>query len=106
VILSFIANPGTIPRGGSSALSWTSTNANYCNGVCVSGDCSEWNGIGKPANGSQVVSPGSTATYELTCIGGGGSATARVTVEVRTIRWREVIPRLFPFLNRVLGMVK
>jgi hypothetical protein len=24
--------------------------------------------------------------------------------EVRTIRWREVIPRLFPFLNRVLGM--
>ena len=104
MITSFTGTPNPIVRGQTAQLSWTSTNANFCNGACVSGDCNEWTDTGKPANGSQSVTPGSTATYELTCIGTGGSDTERTTIGVRTVRWREVIPRLFPFLNRVLGM--
>jgi hypothetical protein len=76
----------------------------FCDGLCVSGDCIEWNGR-KSVRGSQTVSPRLTSTYQLTCTG-IGSATARVTIEVRTIRWREIIPRLFPFLNLVVGMAK
>lgn len=68
------ASPMTISSGGSSTLSWSTTNA-----TSVSID----NGIGSvPASGSMSVSPAQTATYTLTATGSGGSTTAQATVTV------------------------
>jgi hypothetical protein len=61
--------------GGSSTLSWSSTNATSCT---ASG---AWSGT-KSTSGSQSVSPSSTSTYTLTCTGAGGSASDSATVTV------------------------
>ena len=61
-------------------------------------------GTGKSLSGSQQVTPGQTSTYRMHCLGQGGSVQQDITISVQTIRWREVIPRLFPFLKQVLGM--
>jgi peptidoglycan-associated lipoprotein len=70
---SLTANPETIDKGQSSALTWQTTNA-----TDVSID-----GVGAvQPNGTQQVSPGDSTTYTLTAKGAGGTqtATARVTV--------------------------
>jgi hypothetical protein len=113
-IISFTATPNPILRNQSSTLNWSSSNTTSCSGSCISGDCNEWVNTSppgytppsKPTSGSQPVSPATTATYQLSCIGSGGSATAQVTITVRFLRWREIIPRLFPFLNRLLGLAQ
>jgi aryl-phospho-beta-D-glucosidase BglC (GH1 family) len=70
------ASPRTINSGGSSTLTWGSTNATTCK---ASG---AWDGD-KPTSGS-----GSTgkltvsSTYTLTCAGSGGSAMANASVTV------------------------
>lgn len=67
-------NPSSINAGGSSTLTWSSTNA-------VS--CFIDEGIGTVAvNGTQTVSPVKTTTYNITATGPGGTATASVTVMV------------------------
>ncbi len=68
------ANPGTICRGGSSMLTWSSTNATS---VSISP------GIGSVAlSGSEEVSPTSTTTYTATATNPAGSNTDQATVTV------------------------
>lgn len=71
----FSASPGTILRGESSTLSWSTTGAET---VTIDP------GIGAvdPA-GARAVQPGETTTYTLRATGAGGTITSTVTVEVR-----------------------
>ncbi|MEP7247240.1 MAG: hypothetical protein ABI885_26645, partial [Gammaproteobacteria bacterium] len=70
------ASPGNVAAGGTSIISWTSTDANACS---ASGG---WTGT-KPANGSETVGPLQSATsFQLTCLGAGGNANATVQVTV------------------------
>jgi len=67
------ANPVSIVSGGSSTLTWTSTNA-------VSATL---NGASVAVNGTQTVSPTSTTTYTFIATGSSGAtATAQATVTV------------------------
>jgi hypothetical protein len=76
VTVSLSASPSTVASGGTSKLTWTSSNATSCT---ASGG---WSGT-KVVNGSQATAAlTSTATYGLTCTGKGGSATQSVTVSV------------------------
>jgi peptidoglycan-associated lipoprotein len=68
------ASPPSITRGGSTVLTWSSSNANqltlYPGGGIVAGE------------GSQKVSPGESTTYTLRATGPGGSATATASIDV------------------------
>ncbi len=75
--LTFTADPTSITQGGSSMLTWGSTNATSCT---ASGG---WSGS-KALSGSQSVSPNATTTYTLTCTGAGGSVTESASVNVTT----------------------
>jgi hypothetical protein len=77
VINNFTANPNQISQGGSSTLSWNTTD---CNSVTISNL-----GYNVPVDGSQVVYPTATTTYVLTAYGqNGGPQTQSVTVTVNT----------------------
>ena len=70
---SLTANPNTVDKGGSTTLTWQTSNA-----TDVSID-----GVGAvQPSGSQSVTPADSTTYTLTAKGAGGTqtATARVTV--------------------------
>src|SRR5207244_8510127 len=70
---SLSASPNTVDKGGSTTLTWQTTNA-----TDISID-----GIGAvQPNGSQQLTPADSTTYHLTAKGPGGTqeATARVTV--------------------------
>ncbi|OQZ02353.1 MAG: hypothetical protein B6D35_01240, partial [Candidatus Brocadia sp. UTAMX2] len=68
------ADPETIVLGGTTTLSWTSTNA-------TSAEIDQ--GIGPVAlNGSMAVSPTQTTTYTLTVEGDSGTASDNVTVQI------------------------
>ena len=70
--VSISADPETIQAGGSSTLTWSSTDADS---VVID------QGIGTVAtNGSVTVSPIETTTYTISVTGPGGTATANVTV--------------------------
>jgi hypothetical protein len=73
--VSLSASPTSVAAGGSSTLTWSSTNATSCT---ASGG---WSGD-KATSGSQSVSPAATTTYTLGCTGPGGSAQASATVTV------------------------
>ncbi|HEY4046211.1 MAG TPA: galactose oxidase-like domain-containing protein [Acidobacteriaceae bacterium] len=67
------ANPGLIAPGGSSTLTWSSTNATSAT----------LNGATVAVNGSEVVSPTATTTYTFVAKGStGATATSSVTVSV------------------------
>jgi hypothetical protein len=73
---SLSANPTSITAGGSSTLTWSSTNA----ASCTAGGA--WSGT-KATSSSQSVSPTATSTYTMTCTGAGGTSSpssATVTV--------------------------
>jgi len=74
------ANPTSVPAGGTSTLSWTSSNASACQ---ASGG---WTGA-LAASGSQSTGALSASTvYSLTCSGAGGnSAPVSATVAVAPI---------------------
>lgn len=72
-ISSFTASPTSISSGGSSTLSWQTSNA-----TSLSLD----NGIGTVTGTSKVVSPASTTTYTLTATGPGGSVTSTIKIAV------------------------
>lgn len=72
--VSIQANPTTIDKGGSSTLSWTSTDATQ---LTVSPDVGSVN-----AQGSTQVSPANSTTYTITASGPGGSADSSVRVTV------------------------
>ena len=64
-----------ITNGESATLSWSSTDANSCS--------LSWS-RSSAISGSQLVSPASTATYSISCIGGVGSANDSVTITVNS----------------------
>ena len=72
--VSIQANPTTIDKGGSSTLTWTSTDATQ---LTISPDVGSVN-----AQGSTQVSPASSSTYTITASGPGGSADSSVRVTV------------------------
>jgi len=72
--VTLVASPSSITAGGSSTLTWSSTDAT----VCAS---TGWTAV-TTTNGSEGVSPTTTTTYTLTCTGPVGSATVSVTVTV------------------------
>jgi hypothetical protein len=69
------ALPLTIELGGTSTLSWLTTDADLCDASLG------WSGI-KPAVGSTVLSPTATTTYSLACGNATGTTTDSVTVNV------------------------
>ncbi len=72
--ITFAGSPSSITQGGSTTLSWTSTNADT-----VSID----NNIGpEQPNGSVVVSPKSPTAYTATAIGPGGTVSSTFKVDV------------------------
>ncbi|HVW82570.1 MAG TPA: LamG-like jellyroll fold domain-containing protein [Candidatus Paceibacterota bacterium] len=75
--VTIAADPSQVSSGGSSKVSWSSTDANSC---IASGD---WNGS-KATSGSQtfngITSP---QTYTLTCTGAGGQASGSATVTIK-----------------------
>lgn len=74
--LNLAANPSSVSPGGSSTLSWTSTNTTSCTASAG------WSGA-KATVGSEVISGISIATtYTLGCTGTGGSVSRSVTVNV------------------------
>jgi hypothetical protein len=69
----------SVARGGSSTLSWSTTNADAC---IASG---AWSGT-KAVSGSESTGAlTSTQTYTLTCSGTGGSVAKSVTVTVASL---------------------
>jgi hypothetical protein len=71
---SLTANPASIVSGGTSALTWNSTNATSCTGAGFS--------TGGVTSGTVLVSPATTASYSIACTGSGGTARASTTVTV------------------------
>ena len=72
--LSVAADPETIQLGKSTTLSWSSTDADFC-------DIQP--GVGSVvADGSIALSPDETTTYTITATGPGGTTTASITVMV------------------------
>lgn len=71
---SLTASPTSITAGGSSVLTWSSTNAASCTGTGFS--------TGGATSGSVSVSPASSASYSLACTGTGGTANASANVTV------------------------
>ena len=69
--VSLSANPTTITSGGSSVLTWSSTNASSCTGT-------NFTISGSATSGTATVSPTTTTTYTATC--NSVAATATVTV--------------------------
>lgn len=59
------ASPQTVTQGGTTTLTWTSTNATTC-------EASQgWSGT-VATSGSQIVTPSGTTTYHIDCFGPGG----------------------------------
>ena len=86
VTASLTASPTSIASGGSSTLTWATTNAT---------SASIDNGVGAVspvAGGSVAVSPTSTTTYTLTATGPGGVATSQATVTVAPPIFTATIP--------------
>ena len=76
--VSLSASPISVSSGGSSILTWSSTNATSCT---ASG---AWSGS-KATSGSQSTGALNTSnTYTLSCSGSGGNASQSVTVSVGT----------------------
>jgi len=80
VVLS--VSPSIIDAGQSATLNWSFTDATSCT-ASASGD-DNWSGTRSATSGSEIVSPGVTSTYTLTCTGDGGTASESVTITVNT----------------------
>lgn len=73
--VTFSASSTAISAGGSSTLTWSTSNASSCT---ASGG---WTGT-ESVSGTHGVSPTSTTTYTLACNGAGGNAQDSATVTV------------------------
>ena len=63
----------SIALGGSSELTWGSSNATSCVATSLQDD--SWNGPRAVTGGTVTVAPIETATYQLICTGAGGATT-------------------------------
>jgi hypothetical protein len=68
------ANPTTIPSGGSTTLTWSSTNADFCVGTGFS--------TGNATAGDVVVFPTASTTYSIVCTGPGGYALDKKIIDI------------------------
>ena len=87
--LTLNANPFGIRSGGSSTLSWSSTNATFCTGA---------NFTPSGLSGFTSVSPNASTTYSITCTGNGGSTTRQASVIINAlppITWGQSLPVTF-----------
>lgn len=75
IFAELTATPDRIVSGGSSTLSWTSTNATSCSGIGFA--------TGGLTSGSIPVSPTVNTTYTLTCTNGSDSASDQASVTLR-----------------------
>lgn len=66
-------SPISVTSGGSSTLTWSSTNATSCTGAGFTASAT---------SGGVTVTPAITATYTLTCTGAGGSASQSAMVTI------------------------
>jgi hypothetical protein len=76
------ANPSVVMGGGSSALTWSSTNATSCTAT------GGWSGTKATSGTQSFASITATTAYSLTCTGAGGTssvATATVTISDGTV---------------------
>jgi type 1 glutamine amidotransferase len=74
--VTFTASPTSVASGGTSTLTWSSTNATSCT---ASG---AWSGA-QALTGSQSTGPlTSSSTYTLSCTGAGGTTNQSVTVTI------------------------
>lgn len=74
--VSLTASPTSVSSGGTTTLSWSSTNATACT---ASG---AWSGA-QPTSGTHASGPlSSDSTFTLTCTGTGGTAALSATVTV------------------------
>jgi CubicO group peptidase (beta-lactamase class C family) len=82
-ITSFTASPTSVSSGGSTTLSWASSNATACT---ASGGSASWPGA-RPTSGTVSVGPlTATTTFSLVCTGAGGaSAPSSVQVTVAAV---------------------
>lgn len=72
--VSFSASPGSVALGGSSTLTWSSTNAPTCTGTGFS--------TGGSPSGSVQVTPAASTQYSISCTGQGGTGIASAGVGV------------------------
>ena len=72
--ITLTASPASVPAGGLTTLSWTTTSATACtaSGGSFTGS--------QPTSGSMSVVVSATTTYTLTCTGSGGSVSETATV--------------------------
>lgn len=76
--LSLSASPGSVQSGGSTRLSWSSSNATSCQAGGA------WSGS-RATSGSTSVGPlTANSSFQLTCSGPGGSINRTVSVSVST----------------------
>lgn len=74
--VSLSADPSTVNAGGVTTLTWSTSNADSCEGR------KDWSGP-KPLSGSEVVGPlTETSLFKLRCTGPGGITNVPVTVTV------------------------
>ncbi len=79
--VNLTANPTSVSSGGSTTLSWTSTNAISCT-ASANPINTNWTGA-KGTSGSQTISNLTQSTsFSITCTGQGGSVSANLSVSV------------------------
>ncbi len=74
--VSLTANPTTVTSGGSTVLTWSSTNASSCT---ASGS---WTGAKATAGSATQTNITTAKTYTIACTGAGGTANASASVAV------------------------
>ena len=74
---SLTASPTSVVLGGSSTLTWDSTNATTCVGTGFS--------TANAVSGTASVTPTTTTTYRVTCTGTGGSIVSSSVVTVQAL---------------------
>ena len=85
--ISIYANPTSVNYNGSSTITWSSSNANYCN---ASGGTNGWYGNQNTSGTFYAGSLTNTTTYYITCTNNTGQqANASVTVYVNNINYQQ-----------------
>jgi hypothetical protein len=82
------ASLATITAGDSTVLSWSSTNATYCQAISPAG----WTML-KTVSGEQSISPKTNTTYTLACQGNGGTTDSPpVSIQVKPLSSGTILP--------------
>lgn len=74
--ITLAASPTTVKTGGSSTLTWSATNVTSCD------KSGSWTGAAAAQGAQSTGALATTATYQLTCRGPGGSVVRSVQVGV------------------------